>query len=377
MRAYLADAVFNGREMRPGAALVVDDGAVLSVGEAPAGVEVVELGPGVLAPGFVDLQVNGGGGMMFNDDPSVAVLERIASAHLSLGTTALLPTLVTDTPERTVAAVEAAVAAVEAGVPGIVGLHLEGPHLSVAKKGAHDPALIRPMEEADLALVLEAAARLPSLLVTVAPESVSAEQIARMAAAGVVVSLGHTDAEFETCRAAAAAGATCVTHLFNAMRQMGSREPGVVGAALAEGGLSAGLIADGHHVHPAVMRAALAAKTEPGEVFLVTDAMAVAGSDAVSFTLNGREIRRSGGRLTLADGTLAGADLEMAQAVRVMVEEVGQPWEKALAMATEAPARVIGREAELGCLRAGGVADFVWLTPEFGVGEVWKGGARV
>ena len=357
--------------------MVIDGGSVALVGDVPVGVEAVELGPGVLAPGFVDLQVNGGGGVMFNDDPSVAVLERIAAAHLSFGTTALLPTLITDTPEQTAAAVEAAVAAVEAGVPGVLGLHLEGPHLSVAKKGAHDPALIRPMEEADLALVLDAAARLPSLMVTVAPESVSVEQIGRMAEAGVVVSLGHTDAEFESCVAAAAAGASCVTHLFNAMRQMGSREPGVVGAALAEGGLSAGLIADGHHVHPAAMRAALAAKAGPGEVFLVTDAMAVAGSSEVSFTLNGREIRRSGGRLTLADGTLAGADLEMAQALRVIVEEVGLSLERALAMATGAPARVIGREAELGGLRAGGAADFVWLTPEFGVGGVWKGGERV
>ena len=228
---------------------------------------------------------------------------------------------------RTVDKSQAAIAAVEdamrAGVPGIVGLHLEGPHLSIPRKGAHDPALIRPMEPADLETLLQAAGSLPFLKVTIAPENTTEGQVAALTEAGVLVSLGHSDADYETCRRYIAAGARCVTHLFNAMSQLGNREPGLVGAALASGDTSAGLIADTVHVHPETIRAAWTAKRGPGRIFLVSDAMAVAGSDATEFHLGGRLIKRKDGVLTLADGTLAGADLDLLTAMRVMVEEVG------------------------------------------------------
>ena len=287
--------------------------------------------------------MNGGGGILFNADPSPATLSRIAEAHRSLGVTALLPTLITDTAEVTRAAIAATQEAVGMGVPGIAGLHLEGPHLSVARKGAHDGALIRPMEAEDLQALLDAAGALPVLKVTIAPETVSEDQVRRLADAGVLVSLGHTDADFATCQRYIAAGARCVTHLFNAMSQMGNREPGLVGAALASGHASAGLIADAVHVHPEVMRAAWQAKAGPGRIFLVSDSMAVAGSEATEFELGGRLIRRRNGVLTLADGTLAGADLDLATAVRVMVEKVGVDLAQALAAATRIPAGLIGR----------------------------------
>ncbi|MEM1078874.1 MAG: N-acetylglucosamine-6-phosphate deacetylase [Pseudomonadota bacterium] len=321
----------------------------------------VDLNGDILFPGFVDLQVNGGDGILFNTDPSVATLRRMAAAHRRLGVTAFLPTLITDTAAQTRAAITATQDALRAGVPGIAGLHLEGPHLSVARKGAHDAALIRPMEAEDLAMLRAAAKTVPALKVTVAPETVTEDQVAALADAGVLVSIGHSDARYETCRRYFDAGARCVTHLFNAMSQLGNREPGLVGAALSSGTVSAGLIADAVHVHPETIRAAWRAKAAPGRVFLVSDAMAVAGSDATEFELGGRLIRRRNGILTLSDGTLAGADLDLATAVRVLVEKVGIDLAEALAAATRIPAGILGRD--YGFTQA---SDVMRLTPDLG-----------
>ena len=374
--ALTGATVFDGDRLLARHAVVVTDAAVAEVvpdDALPPAMDRLRLPGGTLSPGFVDLQVNGGGGIMFNDAPTVATLRTMAEAHARLGATAILPTLITDRPDITAAAIEAAVQAVAEGVPGIAGLHLEGPHLSVARKGAHDPALIRPMEDADLAALLGAAARLPALMVTVAPESVNPQQVAALAGAGVHVSIGHSDCTFAEAQALAEAGAACVTHLFNAMSQLGNREPGLVGATLALPGLSAGLIADLIHVHPEVIRAALAAKRGPGRVFLVSDAMAPAGSDIDHFALNGRRIERRDGRLTLSDGTLAGADLDLATAVRNL-RSVGIPREEALAMATTIPGDLIGRDVRL---VPGARADLLHLDEAGTLTAVWQGGARV
>lgn len=336
--------IFDGARLIDGHAVCFEDGQSVAFGpdaDVPDRGKVIDLGGDILGPGFVDLQVNGGDGIMLGDDPSVATLQRIARAHRSLGVTHLLPTLITDTPEITRATIAATLQAFRDGMPGIAGLHLEGPHLSVARKGAHDAALIRPMQDDDLAALLAAATALPCLKVTIAPENVTTTQVTAMAQAGILVSLGHTDADYDTCRRYMAAGAGCVTHLFNAMSQLGNRAPGLVGAALGCGDVSAGLIADAVHVHPQSIRAAWAAKAGPGRIFLVSDAMAVAGSDKTQFTLNDRTILRQNGQLTLADGTLAGADLDLATAIRVMVDQVGLPLEPVLAAATSTPAAMI------------------------------------
>lgn len=354
-KLYTGADVHDGRHLHRGVALAVSaDGSrrILADRDLPAGVPREKLTGGVLAPGFVDLQVNGGGGVMFNDSPDLPGLRRIAEAHLGTGVAGFLPTLITDRPETTARAIAAVADAIAAGVPGIIGLHLEGPHLSVARKGAHDAALIRPMTDADLAQILRAAEALPNLMVTVAPENVSPAQIAAMAEAGVIVSLGHTDADFETCKAAFDAGARAVTHLFNAMSQLGSRTPGLVGAALANPQVRAGLIADGIHVHPASMATALAAKGEG--IFLVSDAMATAGSEIEGFTLNGRHVFRAEGRLTLVDGTLAGADLSMGRAVQVLTDIVGLPLEQALAAGISAPAALLNDARGLGRIEGAG-----------------------
>jgi len=339
-KAYVGARIHDGTYFHDDDALVVNvDGSrcIMARRNLPDDCPLETLPGGFIAPGFVDLQINGGGGVMFNDNQSVNALRTIAEAHASIGSAVILPTLITDTPERTKAAISAVERAIAEGVAGVAGIHLEGPHLSVARKGAHDPSLIRPMGDDDLAVVLSAAERLPNVMMTVAPENATYAQIRAMSDAGVIVSLGHTDADFETCMAAFNAGARCVTHLFNAMSQLGNREPGLVGAALARDDIYAGLIADGVHVHPATIRIALAAARNNERIMLVTDAMATAGSQIGGFVLNGRKVIRKDQRLTLENGTLAGADLEMMQAISTMVNAVGDQTTQAIRRATGTP----------------------------------------
>lgn len=340
--------------------------------QVPATASQVDLGDGILSPGLIDLQVNGGGGLMLGDVESVEDIARICHAHLQLGTTALVPTLITDTPETTRRVVTLGIEAWARGVRGFHGLHLEGPHLFKGRKGAHDPDLIRPMTGDDVELYLYAARQLPSLIITLAPETVTPDQIGVLADAGIHVSLGHSGATYEECRAATEGGASCVTHLFNAMSPLQHREPGLVGAALDLGALSVGLIADGVHVDPVAMKIALKAKTGPGRIFLVTDAMSQTGTDVTSFTLGGREIFRRDGTLTLADGTLAGADIDLPASLRYLTQTLEIPLETALGMATSIPASVLGRP--MGRLAEGNAADFVLFDEALGVSSVWLNG---
>ena len=372
--------IFDGDDWHEGHALVVCDGlveAILPAGAIPSDIRIVDTGGGMLAPGFLDLQVNGGGGVMLNDHPDVASIETICKAHAPFGTTALLPTLITDTPAITAAAVAAGEAAALRKVPGFLGLHLEGPHLSIARKGAHDPALIRPMTDKDEAMLIAARHKLPVLLTTIAPESVEPARVAALAKAGVIVSLGHSDTGYATASTFAAAGASMVTHLFNAMSQIGNREPGLAGAAIDIGTLSAGLIADGIHVDPVTIRIALRAKQGPARIVLVTDAMATIGTDMTSFTLNGRTIYRKDGSLRLADGTLAGADLDMISAVRYVHRVIGLDLSEALRMASLYPAQAIGQSHRLGRFANGTAADIVALSDDLDIGQVWIGGKTV
>lgn len=375
--AFSASRIFDGERWHENAVLVVENGkiaAVLPRGQLPVEIGLTDLGEGLIAPGFVDLQVNGGGGVMLNDHRSVDAIRTICAAHRRFGTTALLPTLITDTPEITTAAVAACIEAARQEVPGFLGLHLEGPHLSLARKGAHDPELIREMEDSDLANLIAARKSLPVLLTTVAVESVTPQQIAALAGAGVRVSIGHTEATLASAQAAFDAGASVVTHLFNAMSQIGSREPGLAGASLAIGGFSAGLIADGIHVNAETIGIAVRAKRGPGHIFLVTDAMATLGTDLTEFTLNGRTIKRSNGRLTLLDGTLAGADLDMVSAVRFMHRTIGLELGEVLRMASLYPARAAGVPDLYGHLQSGARADFLHIGDDLDLRSVWIGG---
>ncbi len=369
--------IFTGDATLVGHALLLDGTQIVGMAplqSLPRDARMQRL-DGLLAPGFVDLQVNGGGGALFNADPSLDTLVAIAEAHAPFGTTALLPTFITDHRIGMRAAIDAIRAALAAGTPGIAGLHLEGPFIAPARCGAHDPALIRPMDEDDLTLILDSG--IERLLLTVAPEVVGPAQVERLVQGGVVVSLGHSDADADTVEAAIDAGATGVTHLFNAMSPMAARAPGMVGIALSRGEIWAGLIADGHHVDPVVMRVALAAKQGPGRLLLVSDAMPLAGSDDDSFLLNGRRVTRGAdGRLTLPDGTLAGSDLTMDRAVEHAITALGQPSEEALRMGSLYPARFMRMERTHGRLEAGRVADLVLLDSAAGGLRCWRGGVE-
>jgi N-acetylglucosamine-6-phosphate deacetylase len=369
--------IFTGERFIDGQAILVDGARIAAIApfsQVPADAQRIALPGGAVVPGFVDAQVNGGGGILFNERPDVASLGRMAKSHGRHGSTALMPTYITDRPAGMAAALSAVRQALDQGVPGIAGIHLEGPFLSVARKGAHDAELIRPMTDADVELVLSAA--VGTVLMTVAPETVSPALIRRLSDGGVVVSLGHTDASYETVMAAADAGARGVTHLFNAMSQLQHRAPGVVGAALDHGALWCGIIADGHHVHPAALSNALRAKRGPGRLFLVTDAMPTAGHDGDVFDLNGRKVTRREGVLTLEDGTLAGSDLTMEAAVRYAAANLDVSLEEALRMASLYPAMFLGLE-DRGRVAAGFRADLVHLDDRMAVQAVWIGGETV
>jgi N-acetylglucosamine-6-phosphate deacetylase len=336
--SWLAPArLFDGERLRPGLALRLAGGRVAELAPLDPRQGAAAL-PGVVTPGYVDLQVNGGGGVLVNGQPTVAGLAAVAAAHRALGSVAILPTVITDAPPVQAAAVAAALAAGRAD--GLLGLHIEGPHIAPARRGTHAAQFIRPLDDETIAQAARLTAAGLCALVTIAPEACPPGLLARLAATGAVVSLGHSDASFAQTNAALAQGARAFTHLFNAMSPLGHREPGMVGAALASRA-PAGLIADGHHVAPAVVALALRARPAPDLGFLVSDAMpTVGGPDR--FALYGREIRVEGGRLVNAEGNLAGAHTTMAAGVANLVAWGIDP-EVALRMAVTVPARLAGR----------------------------------
>ncbi|WP_242125469.1 N-acetylglucosamine-6-phosphate deacetylase [Sphingobium sp. Sx8-8] len=340
---------------------------------AQAGEDALDLEGGWIVPGFIDTQVNGGDGVLFNDQPDVDAIARIGAAHARYGTTAFLPTLISCPLPVIARALDAVDRAIEQGVPGVAGIHVEGPFLNEARKGIHDAGNFRPLDEEALALL--AAPRRGRVLVTLAPEQNDPAAIRKLAEAGVIVSIGHSNATYAQARAAIDAGATGVTHLFNAMSPLHHREPGVVGAALEDRTLYCGLIIDGAHMHPAAARIALAAR--PLDRFLlVTDAMPSVGSMDKAFMLNGERITVENGVCVNESGTLAGSDLDMAGAVR-NIHALGLPLEQAVAMAAANPAAFLGLGGEQGVLAPGLRADFVWLDRELTVRGTWIGGKRV
>jgi N-acetylglucosamine-6-phosphate deacetylase len=369
MRTFVGARLFDGEGFREDCALVTEGEtirALVPYAERPTG-EIVDLGGGLIAPGFVDWQVNGGGGHLFNDAPTPETIRAIVEAHRRFGATALAPTLITDAAEVLAAGLDAG----RVATPGSLGVHVEGPFIDPRRKGAHPLRHIRKMTEDDARALIDKRAR----VVTLAPASVSLELISRLAQAGVVVSLGHSDATAEEARACFDAGARVVTHLFNAMSQLGSREPGVVGAALADGRVYAGFIADGLHVHELSGRLAFRLKGAE-RLTLVSDAMPPAAGGPDVYDLNGREVRRRGLSLTLADGTLAGAVITMHDAVRFAAQHLA-PLGDALKMATSTPARLLGVSDRHGALKPGARADLVHLGDDLGLRGVWFGGEEV
>ena len=373
-QAVAAGHIFDGAALHGDAAVVIEGATIVAVvprSQLPAGMAVRDLPDGIwIAPGFVDLQVNGGADVLFNDQPTPEGIAEIAAAHRRFGTTALLPTLISDAPPKTKAALEAVEASLERE-PGVLGIHLEGPFLSPAKAGIHDPHAIREPTPEDERVLCQP--RKGKTLLTLAPEQVPPGFIRRLTQAGVRLSLGHSMATYAQTRAAMREGVTGFTHLFNAMRPLGSREGGPIAAALESTDAWYGLIADGIHVEAAVLRLALRGAGHP---MLVTDAMPPVGGRQSSFMLQGRQIKVDRGRATSQEGTLGGAILDMASAVRNCVELLGVPLTLALTFASLNPAKFIGLGDSLGRLAPGYRADIVAFEPGgVNVQETWVAGA--
>jgi N-acetylglucosamine-6-phosphate deacetylase len=371
--AVLAGTVFDGEAVHRDCAVVIDGARIAALvprGEMPAGMPTRALPDGAwLAPGFVDVQVNGGGDVLFNDEPTAEGIAAIVAGHRKFGTTSLLPTLITDTPGKMRAALDAVRRAAPVN-PGVLGIHFEGPFLSPGKPGVHDPALIRRPDEADVALLCAPQAH--CTVVTLAPEEMPPEFTSKLAAAGVRVCLGHSMATYAQTKAALAEGLVGFTHLFNAMRPLESREPGPIAAALETPAAWFGMIVDGVHVAPATLRLALRGAAHP---MLVTDAMPPVGGRAPHFTLYGNEIVVRDGRCARADGTLAGAALDMASAVRNCVRMLDVPLTDALRFASTEPARFLGLGKKLGRLAPGYRADMVAFDPDdVSVVNTWVAG---
>lgn len=355
-------------------AIVIERGKIAAlppVDQLPAGALATKLDGGFLLPGFIDAQVNGGGGVLFNEHPDIDGIRTIAAAHRRFGTTALLPTLISDDLHVIAAAIAAVEQAIDAGVEGVIGIHIEGPFLNAAKRGIHDSSKFKRLDAA--AVDLLSSLKNGVTLVTLAPELTDGDMIAKLVARGVVVAAGHTMAGYEVMQRAMRAGLSGVTHLFNAMTQMESRSPGVVGAAL-EGVLTCGIIVDGHHVHPAVLRVALASAGVE-RLMLVTDAMPTVGTDGKSFVLGGKRIEAADGACRASDGTLAGSDLDMARAVRNAMSMLGVDIMQASAMASATPASFLHQAHCRGVIGVGMHADLVHLDSAFEVRQTWIAGA--
>lgn len=376
----MATALVNGRVLLDdglleGVAVLLDGGriaAVVSDGDPRLrDADTRDLGGGTLLPGFIDAQVNGGGGMLFNNAPTADAIAAIARAHRRFGTTGLLPTLISDDADVMRAAIAAVREAIAQGVPGVLGIHLEGPYLAHARKGTHDAGKFRVPD----AVELELATSLDNgvTLVTLAPEQVPAGTIRAFVARGAIVAAGHTAASYEQARAGLDAGVRGFTHLYNAMSPLQGREPGVVGAALEDRDSWCGIIADGVHVHPASLRVALAAKPR-GKVFLVTDAMPPVGADRPDYVLYGETITARDGVVRNAAGALAGSALDMASAVRNAMAMLGLPLEEAARMASLYPARFLRLDGERGRIAPGYRADLVLLDDALEVAGTWIDG---
>lgn len=377
MRHAIANCrLLHNGGLQAGSAVIIEGrtiAAIVPAAQLPSDMPRHDVAGAIVSPGLIDIQVNGGGGVLFNDTPTVDSIRVIGAAHARTGTTGFLPTIISTDHATTARAMNAVDAAIEAGVPGVLGIHVEGPFLSRARKGIHDEAQFRTLDTAALSLLTQK--RQGRVVVTLAPEIVPAATIRALSDAGVLVCAGHTDADFDTVRAGLDAGIRGFTHLFNAMSQLTGRSPGVVGAALADRNSWCGIIADGHHVHPASLQVALAAKGLD-KLLLVTDAMPSVGASEKDFDLQGRAITVTDGVCRAADGTLAGSDLDMISAVRNGMSMMGVTLTQAVQMATANAADFLRLSDRVGAIAPGLNADFTILDDQCQVMETWIGGQR-
>ena len=376
LQAIVNGCIFDGESVHEHKAVLIEGEHIVAVvdpEQVPADIGAsYDLEGGTLIPGFIDLQVNGGGGVLFTAAPTVDSLRTIGAAHRQYGTTGFLPTLISTRFDVMREAVSAVAEAIAIGTPGVLGLHLEGPFLSPERKGVHDAGKFCQLDQTGLDILTSL--QVGSTVVTLAPELTSPQMISRLVEEGVIVCGGHSGATYAQTRDALAQGLSGFTHLYNAMTPLQSREPGMVGAALEDDDSWFGIIADGHHIHPAAFSVAVAAKKRGGAL-LVTDAMPTVGSPDTSFILDGKTIVASEGRVTNAEGTLAGSDLTMLSAVNNAAEFARLDWFEAVRMASLYPARALGLERELGAIRPGFRASLLALDSAHRIRARWINGA--
>jgi len=371
--AFRNGSILTDAGFEKGKTLLVRDGrieALLGASEVLGADQVIDLQGQMLVPGFIDTQVNGGGGVLFNADPSVESIRAIGAAHRRFGTTGFLPTLISDDLHVVEKGIDAVSRAIEQGVPGVLGIHIEGPFLAHSRRGVHDAGKLRELDAESIELLTTPTGGVT--MVTLAPEKTTPVNIRALADAGVVVAAGHTDATYDQLQPALSHGLRGFTHLFNAMSQLGSREPGAVGAALSSDAWC-GIIVDGHHVHAESMKIALRAKRRD-RFMLVTDAMPSVGAESDSFQLQGKNITRNGDKIVDEEGRLAGAHLDMAGAVRNSMKMLGLEPVEALRMASAHPAAFLRLSDKVGRIAPGLQADLVLLDDQFRLAGSWING---
>ncbi|MBU2882657.1 N-acetylglucosamine-6-phosphate deacetylase [Psychrosphaera sp. B3R10] len=361
-----ADKIFDGNQFLSDKTLEVEDGKIVAIHDGV--LPQTQILTGTLTAGFIDYHVNGGGGKLFNFEPTIETLKAMVAAHAKFGTTAMVPTLITDTAEVMIQAADATAEAIANSLPGVLGVHYEGPHLSIPKKGVHEESLVRPI--GDVERELFSRQDLGVKIITLAPENVSDEDIQFLVSTKNKVSLGHSNATFARAKEGVVLGADGFTHLFNAMSPFTSREPGVLGAALQSDAAWCGIIIDGHHMHYGSAQVAYAAKPK-GKLLLVTDAMSTVGSDQQGFEFFGVEVIRDGDKLATPEGTLAGSALDMITAVKNAVVHCNIPLSEALNMASLYPAEYLGVADTMGSIEIGKNADLTLYTDDFNVTKTW------
>ncbi len=375
-KALISERIFTGKKMLFCHAIlingnIIDD--ICHINDIPCDYIIDDMGKGILTAGFIDLQVNGGGGVLFNDDPTINAIEKIAKAHRGFGSTSILPTLISDDFKIMQQACNAVETAISNNIAGILGIHLEGPYINIARKGVHNGDMIRKFED-DLFSILKID-KLGSSILTVAPEMLDVGILKKLVATGFKICAGHTAAKYDDIKIALSEGLSGFTHLFNAMTPMNSRKPGVVGAALEDDDSYCGIIVDGHHIHKAVMKIAIAAKAK-GRMILVSDSMPSVGAKDKSFKINGEDIIVENGRCITKDGVLAGSDLDMITAVKNTVMMLGIDMEESLRMASLYPAKYMGVDNRLGAISKGLHADIIHINDDFTISATWINGSK-
>jgi N-acetylglucosamine-6-phosphate deacetylase len=375
-KAFISARIFDGYDFSTGRALIAEGALIrdiLPVGEIPQGLEIIDLGGATLAPGFIDLQINGCGGVLFNDDISEATLEPMHQTSLRFGATSIMPTLVPSPAADLEKAVEAAAAFYHKKPHAIMGVHLEGPFISKAKRGAHNEKYIRPLDEKTVDFLCAKVRDIPIVL-TLAPEENTGGLIRRLALGGVRLSLGHTNATYEEAMEGIAGGLRQATHRFNAMSAFESRQPGVVGAVL-NSSVYTGLIVDG--MHSSFHSVNLVKKIKGDRICIVTDAVTPMGTDMKEFRFAGQMVRVIDGKCINEQGALAGSSIDMLSSVKNAVIHAGIGEGEALRMAALYPARAMGVDLTMGSLRPGMLANLIAYDRDWNLVHVMFEGKAV